>query len=75
VSARRSRSASAVPQYTSQLEATRELGTVYGGEDCLTLNVFGAAARREGALPVMFWIHGGGNVQGGSDFYDGARSR
>src|SRR5258706_15194216 len=25
------------PPYTSQLEATRELGTVYGSEDCLTL--------------------------------------
>ena len=39
------------PQYTSSLEATRELGTVYGSEDCLTLNVWspphtGSHARR-----------------------------
>jgi para-nitrobenzyl esterase len=60
------------PQYTSQLEATRELGTVYGSEDCLTLNVFAPPHAGAERLPVMFWIHGGGNVQGGSDFYDGA---
>jgi para-nitrobenzyl esterase len=60
------------PQYTSQLEATRELGTVYGSEDCLTLNVWAPPHDAKERLPVMFWIHGGGNVQGGSDFYDGA---
>jgi len=59
------------PQYTSSLEATRELGTVYGSEDCLTLNVFAPPRAEAERLPVMFWIHGGGNVQGGSDFYDG----
>jgi para-nitrobenzyl esterase len=59
------------PQYTSQLEATRELGTVYGSEDCLTLNVFAPPDAGAERLPVMVWIHGGGNVQGGSDFYDG----
>src|SRR5688572_14276784 len=51
------------PQYTSQLEATRELGTVYGSEDCLTLNVFAPPHTAAERLPVMFWIHGGGNVQ------------
>ena len=60
------------PQYTSSLEATRELGTVYGSEDCLTLNVWAPPHAGAERLPVMFWIHGGGNVQGGSDFYDGA---
>ena len=59
------------PQYTSSLEATRELGTVYGSEDCLTLNVFAPPRAEAERLPVMFWIHSGGNVQGGSDFYDG----
>jgi para-nitrobenzyl esterase len=59
------------PQYTSSLEATRELGTVYGSEDCLTLNVWSPPHSETERLPVMFWIHGGGNVQGGSDFYDG----
>ncbi len=60
------------PQYTSQLESTRELGTTYGSEDCLTLNVWAPPKSGAERLPVMFWIHGGGNVQGGSDFYDGA---
>jgi para-nitrobenzyl esterase len=32
-------------------------------EDCLTLNVFSAAAPGE-RLPVMVWIHGGGHRQG-----------
>jgi para-nitrobenzyl esterase len=59
------------PQYTSQLEATRGLGTVYGSEDCLTLNVWAPSDAASERLPVMLWIHGGGNVQGGSDFYDG----
>jgi len=43
-------------------------------EDCLTLDVWipdGATA----ALPVLFWVHGGGFYQGsgGDDLYDGAR--
>ncbi len=52
-----------------------------GSEDCLTLNVW--APRREAdaidppdaPLPVMVWIHGGGNRigQGGGAMYDGAR--
>jgi para-nitrobenzyl esterase len=44
-------------------------------EDCLTLNVWtpvGATASGNGA-PVMVWLHGGGNQQGGSavPYYDG----
>ena len=61
------------PQYTSQLEATRELGTVLRQRGLPHAERVGAAAQpRRERLPVMFWIHGGGNVQGGSDFYDGA---
>ena len=56
---------------------------VVGDEDCLTLNVWApaydpaAVPGSEGRLPVMFWIHGGGNSigSGGSDaiqLYDGA---
>lgn len=49
-------------------------GTLSGDEDCLFLNVY--APRMEPAetahkRPVMVWIHGGGNVVGLSDFYDG----
>src|SRR6202171_4867142 len=45
-----------------------------GVEDCLTLNVFTPHIKKnrnkKKPLPVMFWIHGGGLVGGGSIFYD-----
>ena len=44
-------------------------GPANDNEDCLYLNVFapqGAATK----LPVLFWIHGGGHVDGRSDDYD-----
>ena len=49
-----------------------------GSEDCLTLNIWAPALTPEAVeterLPVMFWIHGGGNTigAGSSDFYNGA---
>ena len=54
-----------------------------GDEDCLRLNVWAPTYHKDGvpvadeALPVMFWIHGGGNTvgNGGSDLvqiYDGS---
>ncbi|QRO02325.1 carboxylesterase family protein [Archangium violaceum] len=45
-------------------------------EDCLTLNVWRAAeAPKDGKLPVMVWIYGGGFVNGGASpaVYDGSR--
>ena len=41
-------------------------------EDCLTLNIWTPAADDE-KRPVMFWIHGGAFISGGSayEFYDG----
>ncbi len=51
-------------------------GTVVGGEDCLYLNVFapkGAAQEvTSRKLPVMVWIHGGGNTIGQAGNYDGS---
>ncbi|KAF9167020.1 hypothetical protein BGX21_001138 [Mortierella sp. AD011] len=51
-------------------------GSPGGNEDCLFLNVFTPAlsADKKNLLPVMFWIHGGGNRFGtGSDpIFDGA---
>ena len=42
-------------------------------EDCLYLNVYAPAVIPQGAkLPVLFWIHGGGNVSGSGDSYDGS---
>lgn len=42
-------------------------------EDCLYLNIW-SPVQRSGPLPVLFWIHGGGFVQGASTLsvYDGA---
>ncbi|KAJ3568625.1 hypothetical protein NP233_g5590 [Leucocoprinus birnbaumii] len=39
-------------------------------EDCLFLNVY-TPALREGKLPVVVWIHGGGYFSGGASSYDG----
>jgi para-nitrobenzyl esterase len=47
-------------------------------EDCLYLNVFTtklgkADAPASGGLPVIVWIHGGGNVDGTANDYDGSK--
>ena len=42
-----------------------------GSEDCLYLDIYAPANAR--GLPVMFWIHGGGNSVGHNGPYDGAR--
>jgi len=51
-------------------------GEVVGSEDCLFLNVYAPPSEgaSEGArpLPVMVWIHGGGNTVGSADAYDGS---
>jgi para-nitrobenzyl esterase len=50
-----------------------------GSEDCLYLNVFapafpaGQVPRGRERLPVMVWIHGGGNSVGSATNYDGGR--
>jgi para-nitrobenzyl esterase len=57
--------------------AEGEPGSLSGSEDCLYLNVYaprfepGAVPTGAARLPVMVWIHGGGNVIGLSDYYDG----
>jgi len=56
--------------------AAGEEGEVVGSEDCLYLNVyappFAPDAVPQGAerLPVMVWIHGGGNSIGDATLYD-----
>ena len=40
-----------------------------GSEDCLYLDIRAPHGKRDN-LPVMFWIHGGGNTSGHKDFYD-----
>jgi para-nitrobenzyl esterase len=63
------------PQFASPLAAAEgEPGTLIGSEDCLTLNVFApAGADARSALPVMVFIHGGGNTIGSAIPYDGSR--
>lgn len=49
----------ACPQWDDDAEA------VIGAEDCLTLNVWTPVTATSGSnLPVMVFLHGGGNVQG-----------
>lgn len=49
------------------------VGPLPMSEDCLTLNVW-APVERDGPLPVMVWIHGGGynNGSGTAALYDGS---
>lgn len=49
---------------------------IIGSEDCLTLDVYAPKSAAPGSatpLPVMVWIHGGGNSIGGATIYDAAR--
>lgn len=47
-------------------------GSPAGQEDCLYLNVYAPPGAAGGEpLPVLFWIHGGGNSIGHLGFYDG----
>lgn len=51
-------------------------GAVVGSEDCLYLNIWSPRKHSSDSgekLPVMFWIHGGGNTIGTANTYPGAR--
>ncbi|PWE18059.1 carboxylesterase [Marinicauda salina] len=51
-----------------------EAGQLVGSEDCLYLDVYAPADAAPGDdLPVMVWIHGGGNTWGYAAQYDGAQ--
>lgn len=77
----------AVNRWKNTLDATKyantcaqvtELGDFAGpasvSENCLYLNVFTAGARRNGKkMPVLVWIHGGANIDGESNDYDGSK--
>lgn len=41
-----------------------------GQEDCLYLDIKAPVNNLNRRLPVMFWIHGGGNTSGVKDYYD-----
>jgi para-nitrobenzyl esterase len=61
-------------QYASPFGGIRTVpaNTPVGDEDCLYLNVYAPRAATPTAfLPVMVWIHGGGNTVGAGTLYDG----
>ena len=43
---------------------------IVGQEDCLYLDIKAPVNNSNRRLPVMFWIHGGGNTSGVKDYYD-----
>jgi para-nitrobenzyl esterase len=45
-------------------------GILTGSEDCLYLDIKTPKKNSLELLPVMFWIHGGGNTSGLKDLYD-----
>ena len=45
-------------------------GPYVGTEDCLYLDISAPSKKKSNLLPVMFWIHGGGNTSGLKDLYD-----
>ena len=61
------------PQLTNGLDEAEGLepGLIVGSEDCLTLDIY--APPNAENLPVMVWIHGGGNVWGRSGAYNGSQ--
>ena len=61
------------PQFASQLSNTGSgftPGAITGQEDCLYMNIW--SPPNASKLPVMFWIHGGGNTIGHGGSYNGA---
>ncbi len=60
------------PQFSSALSGgdQQTSGGVVGDEDCLYLNVWSPPNAVD--LPVMFWIHGGGNTIGHGGSYNGS---
>lgn len=69
------------PQIGGRLAGVPEAqyGTVVGDEDCLVLHIWAPRSadpipsKAPGGLPVMVWIHGGGNTIGYGADYDGSR--
>lgn len=62
------------PQFAGTLSSTGngyQPGEVAGSEDCLYLNIW--SPKNAQNLPVMFWIHGGGNTAGSGGAYRGTK--
>lgn len=58
-------------QEPSSLGGVNGTGNIVGREDCLYLDIKAPSKKNNSELlPVMFWIHGGGNTTGTKDIYD-----
>ena len=59
-------------QRTSNLGGSSQFSDdlISGTEDCLYLDIYAPTQKSQELLPVMFWIHGGGNTSGLKDLYD-----
>jgi len=57
-------------QRPSGLGGSEGNGYFSGSEDCLYLDIKAPKNNFKKELPVMFWIHGGGNTSGLKDIYD-----
>ena len=57
-------------QRPSSLGGPGGSGPFVGTEDCLYLDISAPLNKTTNLLPVMFWIHGGGNTSGLKDLYD-----
>ena len=59
-------------QRTSSLGGSSQFSkeNISGSEDCLYLDIITPNKSFNAPLPVMFWIHGGGNTSGLKDLYD-----
>jgi para-nitrobenzyl esterase len=59
-------------QETSSLGGSSQFSdkSISGTEDCLYLDIFAPKNNKNNPLPVMFWIHGGGNTSGLKDLYE-----
>ena len=66
------------PEVTFCVQESSTYGAVQGDgivgrEDCLYLDIRSPMNVSNELLPVMVWIHGGGNVTGSKDYYDFSR--
>ncbi len=66
----KSKEANHCVQEPSSMGGASGEGLMTGTEDCLYLDIKAPKKKPTKLLPVMFWIHGGGNTSGLKDVYD-----
>ena len=54
-------------QFSSPCAQPDGTGKIIGSEDCLSLNIWSPKTKESTLRPVMFFIHGGGNITGSAD--------